>query len=397
MNKHKHITSFLTLLLGISIGWFAHEKNNSLVSITDMTTSSIIAADHQLDKPAKIISQQVDLSTKNLQALLDQHQLELAISLFESLQLSDDISLHENAQDIILTFARKLVFEQRYETAKKLLTLYLTASNRDVEGRLILAETHHKMNAYQQAITVLYEAKGHAYIADDLNKINQKIRTLVSKQALRHKKNMMHYDLLVMYEQLTQQEPEYAPYFIRLAEAQSLLHNFEAAISSLQMVTQDPGVGLQAQTLLIELQEKLQVAAVIPPPETNNEITELPLYKKGNNFLIDGFTNRNDSLRMLIDTGASLTIITPNALEKYNIEYKETGEKRLFNTANGAVHAPIYQLETFSVGKWQVNNIEVAALDLHDSIDGLLGMNFLQHFQFFIDQENALLRLSPRK
>ena len=27
-------------------------------------------------------------------------------------------------------------------------------------------------------------------------------------------------------------------------------------------------------------------------------------------------------------------------------------------------------------------------------IDGLLGMNFLQHFQFFIDQDAALLRLS---
>ena len=28
------------------------------------------------------------------------------------------------------------------------------------------------------------------------------------------------------------------------------------------------------------------------------------------------------------------------------------------------------------------------------NIDGLLGMNFLRHFQFFIDQNEALLRLS---
>jgi len=35
-------------------------------------------------------------------------------------------------------------------------------------------------------------------------------------------------------------------------------------------------------------------------------------------------------------------------------------------------------------------------LDLGDrsGLDGLLGMNFLNHFQFFIDQNEALLRLS---
>ena len=43
-----------------------------------------------------------------------------------------------------------------------------------------------------------------------------------------------------------------------------------------------------------------------------------------------------------------------------------------------------------------VNNLETGVLDLagQTGIDGLLGMNFLRHFRFFIDQNESELRLS---
>ncbi len=48
------------------------------------------------------------------------------------------------------------------------------------------------------------------------------------------------------------------------------------------------------------------------------------------------------------------------------------------------------------MGDWQVSQLEIGVLELGGSsaIDGLLGMNFLRHFQFFIDQNEAMLRLS---
>ena len=99
---------------------------------------------------------------------------------------------------------------------------------------------------------------------------------------------------------------------------------------------------------------------------------------------------------MLIDTGASLTIFTPAVLEQRGIRYQDTGRTGVFNTANGPVEAPVYTLDSLTVGDWQVNNIEIGVLDLGGSsgVDGLLGMNFLNHFQFFIDQNEDLLRLS---
>ena len=98
----------------------------------------------------------------------------------------------------------------------------------------------------------------------------------------------------------------------------------------------------------------------------------------------------------MIDTGASVTLLTPEALEQKDIRYMDTGSTRVFNTANGPVRAPIYVLDSLTVGDWKVTRLEIGVLDLSGSpgIDGFLGMNFLRHFQFFIDQNQALLRLS---
>jgi len=83
-------------------------------------------------------------------------------------------------------------------------------------------------------------------------------------------------------------------------------------------------------------------------------------------------------------------------LAQRGIRYRDTGRSGVFNTANGRVRAPVYVLESLSVGDWKVSNLEIGVLDLSggSAIDGLLGMNFLKHFQFFIDQNEALLRLS---
>ena len=120
----------------------------------------------------------------------------------------------------------------------------------------------------------------------------------------------------------------------------------------------------------------------------------MPLHRRGNHFLVDARLADGRSVRLLIDTGASMTILTPAVVAGSG--YTDTGNSRIFSTANGTVTAPVYRLEALSVGDWQVSELEIGVLELVDSqhIDGLLGMNFLRHFQFFIDQNEAVLRLS---
>jgi clan AA aspartic protease (TIGR02281 family) len=126
------------------------------------------------------------------------------------------------------------------------------------------------------------------------------------------------------------------------------------------------------------------------------EVVGIPLHRSGNHFIVDAQPAHGADLRLLIDTGASLTMLTPGALERRGMRYKDTGRTGVFNTANGQVRAPIVKLDTLVVGDWQVTQLEVGVLELggRSDIDGLLGMNFLRHFQFFIDQNEGVLRLT---
>ncbi|WP_419833389.1 aspartyl protease family protein [Endozoicomonas atrinae] len=67
-------------------------------------------------------------------------------------------------------------------------------------------------------------------------------------------------------------------------------------------------------------------------------------------------------------------------------------------TANGTYRSSLYRLEQFQIGDFLVSNLEAAEFDPVDqSIDGLLGMNVLNHFNFFIDQNRQQLSLMPRQ
>jgi clan AA aspartic protease (TIGR02281 family) len=271
---------------------------------------------------------------------------------------------------------------------------YLQSDYRDVEARSLLADALRGQHDLRAAIGQLYEATGQAWRAETLEELTRTIRAVVAEAADDLKRRGDTAGLLALYQDLTQLEPSHAPYFIELATAQLALDDLDAARQSLLLVAQDLEVGARARELL----ERVRVAAIeAQPPATTATATEvagIPLVRSGSHYLVDARLGSQPA-RLLIDTGASLTMLTPATLQSYAAGARATGKTGLFNTANGRVSAPIYRLDALSVGDWQVSDLEVGVLELGDAgIDGLLGMNFLRHFRFFIDQNEALLRLS---
>ncbi|MEA2093266.1 MAG: TIGR02281 family clan AA aspartic protease, partial [Pseudomonadota bacterium] len=302
----------------------------------------------------------------------------------------------ENARTRILSHARILIADQRFSSAEQLLQLFLITAYRDVEARALLAEAYYGHKDFRAAIDQLYESRGYAYRPDTLERINWRLRSIVTEQAEALKRSNNHSSLLALYQHLTQLEPDHASYFIELAAAQLAFDDRESARRSLLLVSQDPDVGSHAQAMLTELYLATDETQDAEQPVPLTEVAGIPLHRSGHHFLVDARPNNARSIRLLIDTGASLTILTPDTLERLGIHYTNTGKTNVFTTANGLVRAHVYTLDALSVGDWQVSRLEIGVLDLGDGsgIDGLLGMNFLQHFQFYIDQNDALLRLS---
>ncbi|MGB5443250.1 MAG: retropepsin-like aspartic protease [Gammaproteobacteria bacterium] len=328
--------------------------------------------------------------------LLERNEFEALQERYESLQVQASEAVVADARTKILSHASRLIEDRRFSLAEQLLKHFLVAAYRDVEARTLLAAAYHGQQDFNAAIEQLYEARGHAYRPAMRSRIATRIRSNVTELTRLLKRNDDQYALLALYQHLIALEPDHAPWFMELAAAQLALDDKQAARRSLLLVAQDPDVGEQAQAMIAELSIALAVMQDMEPGDPVTGAVGIPLRRSGNHFIVDARPARGRSIRLLIDTGASMTILTPDVLEQRGIRYRDTGRTADFNTANGTVRAPVYTLDALSVGDWQVKQLEIGVLDLAglSGVDGLLGMNFLNQFQFFIDQDETLLRLS---
>ncbi len=117
---------------------------------------------------------------------------------------------------------------------------------------------------------------------------------------------------------------------------------------------------------------------------------------KGMSILVN-LNNKVDA-EMVLDTGASLMLITRNIARKLGINLDRLKPDMTVTLADGrSVKAARIILDSVKVEDSQVKNVIASVLmeegkDL-DIGDGLLGMSFLKHFNFKIDQKNKRLIL----
>ncbi len=392
----KLVAGLLLFIAGWGLSWVTYnysgsDQLQSAQSVILAPTKSI-NSDQTATEFMSTLSDHMD----DIVRLLQHYEFEAAVERYESAQVQANDVVATKARMQILSYARQLIAESRFSLAEQLLQRFLVAAYRDVESRILLAEVYFGERDIRAAIDQLYEVKGYAYRPVMLQRISSRIRSMVTELASSLKHSNDQNALLSLYQHLAQLEPDYAPWFIGLAVAQLALDDKEAARRSLLLVSQDADVGAQAQAMLSKLTIVLAKMHDTEPQVYAAEVVGIPLHRSGNHFIVDARPASGRNIQLLIDTGASLTMLTPNVLEQRGIRYQNTGRVRVFNTANGPVRAPIYILDSLSVGDWQVNQLEVGILDLSGSsnVDGLLGMNFLRHFQFFIDQNEALLLLS---
>jgi len=394
MRKRSAGLLVVTLITAWGLGWYSRDRWAPEPLVSRVPARIVPSLPAGAPKSADHVAAARPERNDAIRQLLESKAFARAMERYEALQAQADDAAVQRARVLLLEHAGRLIAQADYRSAIQLLQLYLQVDYRDVESRMLLADAYRGEQDLRAAIEQLYEAKGQAWRPATLEQLTRRIRALVTDYAGSLKQGGDTAGLLELYQDLTQLEPGYAPYFIGLATAQLALTDNDAARQSLLLVAQDPEVGAQARELL----ERVRVAATEPQPsETSAPATEvagIPLLRSGNHFLVDASLGSQQA-RLLIDTGASLTMLTPETLKRRGVAAHATGRTGIFNTANGRVSAPIYRLDTLSVGDWQVSNLDVGVLELDDpQFDGLLGMNFLGHFQFFIDQNEALLRLS---
>ena len=96
--------------------------------------------------------------------------------------------------------------------------------------------------------------------------------------------------------------------------------------------------------------------------------------------------------QMVLDTGARITVVHPDVAREIGLDLSEVSEVELVGVAGSAV-VPKATIDAVSVLGQTVRNLDVICHPLHPRLgfDGILGMNFLQHFNILIDNDSETI------
>ena len=249
------------------------------------------------------------------------------------------------------------------------------------QSPVITAVAQSAMEQINALYEALYAADGEAEAAIKAQ-LYQLIRQYSSDLAAQERWS----DLLALRQRLVILDPNTAEHHYQLAEVQVQLRLYEQALYSLYFILQDAVMGSKAQALEQRIKTKLRFAQGIT----------VPLAKEGAHHIVEA-SLRSGTVRLLLDTGASITTLTPSAARRLNISYDQSHSITVA-TAGGLVAAPLIEVTEFAVGEAAVDRLQVGILPLPDldKFDGLLGMNFLQQFASSIDQQQGLLHLDEK-
>jgi predicted aspartyl protease len=122
--------------------------------------------------------------------------------------------------------------------------------------------------------------------------------------------------------------------------------------------------------------------------------TVVPVSVERGMILVPILANGNIAGRLIVDTGASITILGPDIVKALRLTVPADAARVSFRLADGRlVQHPIVRLASLRVGDMTVEDLDVALGERSGPGDGLLGQNFLRHFCVSIEPARGRLVL----
>lgn len=146
----------------------------------------------------------------------------------------------------------------------------------------------------------------------------------------------------------------------------------------------------------IENKQKMEEQKLASPQKAQPKAVSVE-YEKGQ-IMVDALLNKKVSANLLLDTGASIVLLSRKIGEQLGPDSKIRKQIIELQFADGRkVKADYVVLNSLSVQGMEANNVSAAVLSEDTGNisykDGLLGMSFLKNFNFKIDHKDNKLIL----
>jgi hypothetical protein len=120
-------------------------------------------------------------------------------------------------------------------------------------------------------------------------------------------------------------------------------------------------------------------------------------YTPGEPIMVDVRINGSATARLLLDTGADRTLISPRALAAAGVRLtRPVGQGQMFGVT-GSDRMDFVVVDSIAIGDARATRLAVAAYEMPMTRgDGLLGRDFLDRFKVNIDSARGIVTLSAR-
>jgi hypothetical protein len=122
-------------------------------------------------------------------------------------------------------------------------------------------------------------------------------------------------------------------------------------------------------------------------------------FTPGRHIIVDARVNGTTSAKLILDTGAGKTLLSPRVLAAAGVSLtRGTLPVRARGIASGTdVDVQLVLVDSIAVGEARVGRMVVSAYEMNMAdVDGLLGQDFLSRFRVTIDSSRGVVVLGPR-
>ncbi len=385
----------LSLTVGVLIGWNFHIYFMALKPKV-IPQNSIISPkiDIKKCKPTTIVINSIPEKNILKQTIIKEHNIskksnieELSFErLIKSGKFSDAMAFYMEANEQQLKEYRLILKVYFYDMGRNFpkkaieqILHYIEIEPKAVDIKLYLAKLYKDSGEFKKAINLLFNLQQSDEVKD-LKSISNDLNVTVESYIKRLEVNKDFNKLTLFLEDMINRNIDNQKYIIRLAKLYYELDNYEKAETLLDEIESDSTYSAKAETILTNIKQKRE--------ELKQYTHKIALNKIGSQYRIN-LSIDNTPLILLLDTGASYTFIDEDKIPTLAIQ-----KEILLNTAGGEIIAHLATASSLILDDIELKDFNLTVAPFKQKgVDGLLGMNFFEKFNFKIDQNRKLLYL----
>ena len=288
-----------------------------------------------------------------------------------------------NSSDQNSKIIPKLIKDGRIDAAAQLILDDGDRYAQDLSLSKMVARRFIDDNEYEKALVFLYEQR--LYVEPEIEQDLMQLIFQLVEQVDAKLGELSQLSLLVeFYRMLVSLHADHSPYYLRLTHWLIASGEIYQAEQSLAGALND----INYQESIAELEQRIELYA------STEELIVIPLTMQGEHYVVELTGAGLDGLKLMLDTGASMTVLKASVAESLLPDALESATPLNLSTANGNVSGSKVLLPVVQMHDVIIENVEIGIMELPNfQYDGLLGMNILNRFRFYIDQENNELIL----